>query len=97
MNKYVLTYYSNLIATLTLLTINIADAQWRSETHDVYNAPTGVEVTLTIDGNLDEWADVKDSVTGYNDTPFCGLEFEANGGVIKVFEEYQTGKWNNGR
>ena len=92
MNKYVLTF-TLILATLTLLTINVADAQWRSETHDVYNAPTGVEVT--IDGNLDEWADVKDSVTGTNDTPFCGLEFEANGGVIKVFEEYQTGKWNN--
>ena len=92
MKKHILTI-AVLIATVTFLTIDFADAQWRSETHDVYNAPTGVDVT--IDGKLDEWVDVKNSVTGTDGTPFCGLEFEANGGVIKVFEEYQTGKWNN--
>ncbi len=92
MKKQVLTF-AVLITAVMFLTINFADAQWRSETHDVYNAPTGVEVT--IDGNLDEWADVMDSVTGTDGTPFCGLEFEANGGVVRVFEVYQTGVWNN--
>ena len=82
-----------LIATVMFLTIDSADAQWRSETHDVYMAPTGVEVT--IDGKLDEWVGVMDSVTGTDGTPFCGLDFEANGGDIKVFEVYQTGEWNN--
>ena len=70
------------------LTINFADAQWRSETHDVYNAPTGVEVT--IDGNLDEWADVMDSVTGTNDEPFCGVEFENVG----AFQPHGGGTWS---
>ena len=78
---------------VVLFTLSIADAQWRSETHDVYNAVTGLDVT--IDGKLDEWDGVMDAVTGTDGSPFCGLEFEANGGVVKVFETYQTGVWNN--
>ena len=81
------------IIFVVLFTLKIADAQWRSETHDVYNAVTGLDVT--IDGKLDEWDGIMDAVTGTDGTPFCGLEFEANGGVIKVFETYQTGVWNN--
>lgn len=85
--------FAALFAAVTLLTINIADAQWRNETHDVYNAPTGIDVT--IDGNLDEWAGVMDSVTGTDGSPFCGVEFEGVGSAVKVFEEHAGGKWNN--
>lgn len=82
-----------LLAAVTLITINIADAQWRSETHDVYNAPTGVDVD--IDGNLDEWGVVMDSVTGTDGSPFCGVEFEGVGGAVKVFEPHGGGTWSN--
>lgn len=87
MKKHVLTF-AMILAVVTLFTINIADAQWRSETHDVYNAPTGVEVT--IDGNLDEWTSVKDSVLGTNDEPFCGVEFENVG----AFQAHGGGTWS---
>ena len=87
MKKNVLTF-ALLLVTVTLFTINVAEAQWRSETHDVYNAPTGVDVT--IDGNLDEWVDVKDSVTGTDDTPFCGVEFENVG----AFQPHAGGTWS---
>ena len=77
-----------MIATVMFVTINFADAQWRSETHDVYNAPSGLEVT--IDGNLDEWVDVKNSVTGTDDEPFCGVEFEN----IGAFQAHGGGTWS---
>lgn len=89
MKKYVFVMITVFIA---LFTLNIADAQWRSETHDVYNAPTGIDVV--VDGNLDEWAGIMDSVTGTDDTPFCGIDFEANGAVVKTFEEYGGGTWS---
>ncbi len=81
-----------LFAAVCLFTINIADAQWRNPTHDVYNAPTGVDVT--VDGNLDEWGEVMDSVTGTDGSQFCGVEFEGVGGAVKVFEEHGGGKWS---
>lgn len=85
--------FAALFVAVTLFTINIADAQWRNPTHDVYNAPTGIDVT--IDGNLDEWGEVMDAVTGTDGSPFCGVEFEGVGGAVKVFEEHGGGKWNN--
>lgn len=80
-----------LFAAVTLFTINIADAQWRSPTHDVYNAPTGIDVT--IDGNLDEWGEVMDSVTGTDGSPFCGVEFQGRDNVVKVWEDL-GGTWS---
>ena len=79
--------------TVFLFTISIANAQWRNETHDVYNAPMGVAVT--IDGDLSEWGEIMDAVTGMDGTAFCGVEFEANGGAITVFEEYNGGEWSD--
>ncbi|MDE0084844.1 MAG: hypothetical protein OXU23_03965 [Candidatus Poribacteria bacterium] len=85
--------FAAIFAAVSLLTINVADAQWRSETHDVYNAPSGLDVT--IDGNLDEWGGVMESVTGTDGSQFCGVEFEGVGGAVKVFEEHGGGKWNS--
>lgn len=87
MKKHVLTI-AVFIAAVMFLTIDFADAQWRSDTHDVYNAPTGVDVT--IDGKLDEWVDVKNSVTGTDGEPFCGIPFEN----IGTFQEYGGGTWS---
>lgn len=80
-----------LFAAVSLLTINIAEAQWRSPTHDVYNAPTGIDVT--IDGNLDDWEGVLDSVTGTDGSPFCAVEFEGRDSVVKVWEDL-GGTWS---
>ena len=80
-----------LFASVLMLTINNADAQWRSPTHDVYEAPTGVEIE--IDGNLDDWEGVLDSVTGTDGTTFCGVEFEGRDGVVKVWEDL-GGTWD---
>ena len=80
-----------IFAAVSLFAINIADAQWRSETHDVYNAPTGIDVV--IDGNLDEWAGVLDSVTGTDGSQFCGVEFEGRDSVVKVWEDL-GGTWS---
>lgn len=79
---------------LMLLLISLtADAQWRNKTHDVYNALTGLEIE--IDGNLDEWDGVLDTVKGTNGKPFCGVEFaDSNGGNVRPFEEHGGGKWN---
>ena len=74
------------IALLVLLASTVADAQWRSKTHDEYNALTGIDVK--IDGELDEWDGVLDAVTGTNGKPFCGVEYSGN-----VFEEHNGGKW----
>ena len=82
MKKYIL-----IALALSVLGANtIADAQWRSKTHDVYNALTGLDVK--IDGDLDEWDGVLDTVTGTNGKPFCGVEYSGN-----VFEEHNGGKW----
>ncbi len=91
MKKYVFEFTAIFVAIM-LMGIGAADAQWRSETHDVYNAPTGLEVE--IDGNLDEWSGVMDSVTGTDGSPFCGVEFEGRDGVVKVWEDWQGGTWS---
>ena len=74
------------IALLVLLASTVADAQWRSKTHDEYNALTGIDVK--IDGDLGEWDGVLDTVKGTNGKPFCGVEYEGN-----VFQEHGGGKW----
>ncbi len=78
----------NLIFLMALVMITAAsvNAQWRSKTHDVYNALTGVEVE--IDGDLGEWDGIMESVTGTDGTPFCGVEYQGN-----VFQEHDGGKW----
>ncbi len=83
-----------LIATalLVLLVSTVADAQWRSKTHDEYKALTGVEIE--IDGDLGEWDGVLDTVKGTDGNPFCGVEFEGVGGKVAAFEEHGGGKWN---
>ncbi len=91
MKKYVFKFTAIFVAIM-LIGIGVADAQWRSPTHDVYNAPTGVDVE--IDGNLDEWSGVMDSVTGTDGSTFCGVEFEGQGGVVKVWEAHQGGTWD---
>jgi len=88
MKKFVVMIIA-LFATGTLFAIN-ADAQWRSETHDVYEAPTGVEIE--IDGNLDDWEGVLDSVTGTDGSTFCGVGFDA-GGTVEVWEPL-GGTWD---
>ena len=74
------------ILTILLVTAAAADAQWRSKTHDVYNALTGVEVE--IDGDLGEWDGILEAVTGTDGTPFCGIEYAGD-----VFQEHAGGKW----
>jgi hypothetical protein len=84
--------FAALLAAVCLFAINIADAQWRSETHDVYNAPSGLDVT--IDGNLDEWGGVMESVTGTDGSTFCGVEFEGRESEVKVWEDWGGGTWS---
>ncbi|MDE0316796.1 MAG: hypothetical protein OXM61_18060 [Candidatus Poribacteria bacterium] len=84
------------ITLLLFLTAIAADAQWRSKTHDVYNA---LEKTLDIkiDGELDDaegWKAVFDTVKGTNGDPFCGVENEDVGGAVKAFEPHGGGKWD---
>ena len=74
-------------ALLVLLTSTVADAQWRSKTHDEYKALTGLDVK--IDGDLGEWDGILDAVTGTDGKPFCGVEYSGN-----VFQEHGGGKWN---
>lgn len=73
-------------ATLIIATTS-GNAQWRSKTHDVYNAFTGVDVE--IDGDLAEWDRVLERVVGTNGKPFCGVEYEGN-----AFQEHNGGKWD---
>ncbi len=91
MKKYVFKFTAIFVAIM-LIGIGVADAQWRNPTHDVYNAPTGVDIE--IDGNLDEWSGVMDSVTGTDGTTFCGVEFEGRDGSAKVWEELGAGTWD---
>ena len=74
-------------ALLVLLASTVADAQWRSKTHDEYKALTGLDVK--IDGDLGEWDGILDAVTGTDGKPFCGVEYSGN-----VFQEHGGGKWN---
>ncbi len=80
------------ITLLLLITSITAHAQWRSDTHDVYNA-LKKPADITIDGELDDdegWEGVIESVTGTDGKTFCGVEFENKG----AFEEYNGGKWS---
>ena len=93
MKRFVFEFTAIFVAVL-LMSANFADAQWRSPTHDVYNAPTGIDVE--IDGNLDEWDGVLDSVTGTDGSTFCGVEFENigafenNGGNWTGADDHET-------
>ena len=93
MKKTVFNFMTLFTAAVFIFTTHIAEAQWRNETHDAYNAPTGIAVQ--IDGDLSEWDGIMDTVTGTDGTAFCGVLFEANGGDIKAFEEYNGGVWND--
>lgn len=80
------------IPILLLLTSVAADAQWRSKTHDVYNA-LQKPADITIDGELNDdegWEGVFETVKGTNGDPFCGVEFEG----IGAFESHGGGKWD---
>ena len=68
-----------------------ADAQWRSSTHDVYEALTGVNIT--IDGDVSDWSGVLESVIGTDGTPFTGVLFQSNAGDEVAFEEL-GGAWS---
>ena len=83
------------MALSVLYISTVADAQWRSKTHDEYKALTGVDVK--IDGDLGEWDGVLDTVKGTDGKPFCGVEFEGVGGKVGVFEEHGGGKWNGAK
>ncbi len=84
MNKFWL-----LIAAFALLINSTVDAQWRSKTHDVYNAftiPAGVDINV---GDFsDYWDEVLETVKGTDGTPFCGIEYSGN-----VFQEHGGGNW----
>lgn len=80
-------YISIATALLVLLASTVADAQWRSKTHDEYKALTGLDVK--IDGDLGEWDGILEAVTGTDGKPFCGVEYSGN-----VFQEHGGGKWN---
>ena len=74
------------IVLLVLLASTVADAQWRSKTHDQYKALTGVDVK--IDGDLGEWDGVLDTVKGTDGKPFCGVEYDGN-----AFQVHGGGNW----
>lgn len=85
MKKYVLM----VIMLLVFVTDPIVYAQWRSKTHDVYNAltiPPGVDIKV---GDFSEyWEGVFETVKGTDGTIFCGVEYSGN-----VFQEHNGGKW----
>ncbi len=84
------------ITLLFLITSITAHAQWRSDTHDVYNA-LKKPADITIDGELDDdegWKGVIESVTGTNGEIFCEVEFAGNDNEIYVFREWDDGKWS---
>ncbi len=85
MKKHVLTA----IALLVFVTNTMVSAQWRSKTHDVYNAftiPPGVDIKI---GDFSEyWEGVFETVKGTDGTIFCGVEYAGN-----VFQEHNGGKW----
>ena len=92
MKKFLIT--TTLLLLITCLT---ADAQWRSDTHDVYNAPQK-PADITIDGKFDDeegWEGVVEAVTGTDGKPFCGIEFDA-AGVLTAFE-LNGGTWNGAK
>ena len=85
MKKHVL-----IAIVLTVFVTNTAVyAQWRSKTHDVYNAlmiPPGVDIKV---GDFSEyWEGVFETVKGTDGKIFCGVEYSGN-----VFQEHNGGKW----
>lgn len=85
MKKYLSISLGLFAMAIILLSAIPADAQWRSKTHDKYEAVTGVNIK--IDGKLGDWAGVpvwKDikNITGQNKP-----------GPEKSFEEWDGGKW----
>ena len=84
------------ITLLLLLTSLTADAQWRSDTHDVYNA-LQKPADITIDGALDDdegWEGVIETVKGTDGKNFCEVEFAGNDEKIYVFREWDGGDWD---
>ncbi len=84
------------ITLLLFLTSVAAHAQWRSKTHDVYNALQNT-LDIKIDGELDDaegWEGVFDTVKGTNGEPFCGVKNDTDGaGAEKAFESHGGGDW----
>ncbi|MFP6723998.1 MAG: hypothetical protein VCF25_27590 [Candidatus Poribacteria bacterium] len=56
MKKYFSISLGLFALAIILLSAVPAEAQWRSKTHDKYEAVTGVKIK--IDGNLSDWAGV---------------------------------------
>ena len=86
--------FSIAITLLLICTITAAHAQWRSKTHDVYNA-LQKPADITIDGELDDaegWGGVLETVTGTDGEPFCGVEYNGN-----VFEPHGGGNWKGAK
>ena len=77
------------ITLLVFVTNTMVYAQWRSKTHDIYNAlaiPPGVDIKV---GDFSEyWEGVFETVKGTDGTIFCGVEYSGN-----VFQEHNGGKW----
>ncbi len=77
------------IALTVFVTNTVVYAQWRSKTHDVYNAltiPPGVDIKV---GDFSEyWEGVFETVKGTDGEIFCGVEYSGN-----VFQEHNGGKW----
>lgn len=88
---------SLIVVPLMLLLISLtADAQWRSKTHDQYNA-LQAPGEIKIDGEFDDdegWQSAIDTVKGTDGNIFCEVEFAGNDGEIYVFREWSGGKWN---
>ncbi|RKU25975.1 hypothetical protein C6497_14405 [Candidatus Poribacteria bacterium] len=74
---------------LFLMTV-AAQAQWRSKTHDMYNA-LQKPADIKIDGDLEDkegWEGVFETVKGTDGKIFCGVEYEGN-----VFQPHGGGNW----
>ncbi len=87
-----------IVTTLLLLLTGItAEAQWRSKTHDLYEA-LRASSDIEIDGELNDdegWEGALETVKGTNGKPFCEVEFEGVGGAVKVFETHGGGTWKD--
>ena len=87
------------LAFFILVTLPV-NAQWRSKTHDKYEAYAvdGGILDIRIDGKFDDWdlgvLEGPRSVVGTNGKPFKGVKNETNAGNEKEFEEHAGGKWN---
>ena len=86
MKKYFSISLGLFALAIILLSAVPADAQWRSKTHDKYEAVTGVKIK--IDGNLSDWAGVP---------VWKDIKFETGnpgGGPEKSFEPWGGGTWS---